>query len=83
MSDLERLRAFAQAIMDASDWPEGGDLDGFQIQEIAEIHGLLVATQQTKPCGAGCWCAEYNGEISEAQPAICFRKTPLLTGCAT
>lgn len=78
--ELSRLRDFAQAIMEAADWPEGGDVEGGQIQDIAEEHGLLVKTEQTKPCGEDCWCLEYNGEISETSPAICYRKTPLLLG---
>lgn len=79
IAERDALRSFAQAIMEAADWPDGGDVDGFQVQELAEEHGLLVKTEQTKPCGENCSCLEYNGEVSEKWPAICYRKTPLLT----
>jgi hypothetical protein len=75
-----QLRAFALAIMKEADWPQGGDVDGFQIQELAEEYGLLVKTEQTKPCGENCHCLEYIGEVSEKEPATCYRKTPLLLG---
>lgn len=72
-SDLEKLRAFAQAILD--DWPDIGGLDGFEVQELAEKHGLLTPTIATGPCGETCLCAEYDDF-----PMTCYHKTATLTG---
>src|SRR5690242_8335694 len=55
VSDLERLRAFAQEVMQA--WPEGG-IDGGDLQEIAEKHGLLIEKQMVAPCCESCNCAD-------------------------
>jgi len=72
MSDLEKLRAFAQAVMQS--WPTG-DVDGGEVQDLAVKHGLLESFEATGPCCEdGCTCAEFDF------PATCYRKTPLLTG---
>ena len=73
MSDLEQLRAFAQAVMES--WPEG-DVDGGHLQDIAEKHGLITPLNVTEPCSeTGCMCKEMDN-----LPGICYRKTQLLTG---
>lgn len=72
MSDIEKLRAFANQIM--SCWPEG-DVDGGFLQDAAEACGLIEPTQMAAPCGVNCQCAE----IADF-PTTCYRKTRLLTG---
>jgi hypothetical protein len=73
MTDLEKLRAFAQAVL--SDWPDSAP-DGFELQELGEKHGLLTPVEVTEPCDPDhCGCAEYDDF-----PMICYRRTPLLTG---
>lgn len=72
-ADRDNLRAFAVDIM--GDWPEGGNLDGGDIQDIASEHGLLIETTVTESCGEGCTCQHYT-----SFPTTCFRKTQLLTG---
>jgi hypothetical protein len=73
MSEINKLRAFAQAILD--DFPDSAP-DGFEIQELAEQHGLLEPVEVTKPChDEFCSCAEV-GDF----PMQCYRKTKLLTG---
>jgi len=51
---------------------EGGDLDGGDIQALAERHGLLRPVTVKEPCGEGCVCREYNDF-----PCRCYRKTYL------
>lgn len=73
MTNEQRLRAFAQAILKG--WPDFDTYDGFDLQELATTHGLLAPIQVTEPCGEDCNCAEY-GDF----PTDCYRFTPLLTG---
>lgn len=76
LSSEQRLRSFAQEVM--RDWPEYDGIDGADLQDLAEKHGLLELHQVTEPCGQACHCAEY-GEF----PQACYRKTPLLMGEAS
>lgn len=72
LADIDALRGFAQDIMEC--WPHS-ELDGCDLQDIAEAHGLLKPETRTEACGENCACAEY-GDF----PAECYRKTSLLTG---
>ena len=69
--ELKNLRAFARAVMDP--WPEG-ELDGGDLQDIAEKYGLLKQETVTEPCGENCWCENYYGEF----PAVCYKKVAWL-----
>ena len=75
------LVGFCSDVMES--WPEGG-VDGGQLQEIAEKHGLLVPEERTEFCekdedGCGtCPCAEYHGDPSEG--FTCYRRVPLQGG---
>ena len=71
-AELASLRAFAQAVMES--WPES-DVDGGELQDMAERHGLLRPETRTEPCGEDCLCAEV-GDF----PTTCYRKTGLLKG---
>jgi hypothetical protein len=73
VSDIDKLRAFAQAVLDG--WPDVPQWDGFDLQDLAVKHGLLEATTVTEFCGEGCQCAEVN-----EFPMECFRFTALLKG---
>lgn len=66
MNDIDRLRAFANDIIDEY------QLDVEGVQDIAVKHGLLAAVNVTEPCGPDCRCAEYGF------PTECYRKTALL-----
>ena len=48
--ETKKLRAFAQAVMEA--WPDGG-IEGGDLQEIAEKHGMLAQKTMAAPCGDG------------------------------
>lgn len=71
--EIATLRGFAQDVME--DWPESSGIDGGDLQNIAEKHGVLRAETRTEPCGENCMCADH-GDF----PAMCYRKTALLTG---
>ena len=72
MTDLEKLRGFAQEIMEC--WPSG-DVDGAVLQEAAVRWELIVPKEMTEPCCDACTCAGVD-----EFPLICYRKQPALTG---
>ena len=71
--DLEK---FAKKMFELSDWPEGGDIDGFDFQEAAVECGLLTPETRHEPCGEWCHCDSYHGDMSEG--VTCYRKAPFL-----
>lgn len=82
MSDLKKLRAFAQDVMEFC--PDDFNLDGMELQEIAVKHGLLKPEIRYKDCSVEgvltCQCAEYY-DLEEFELGIeCYRHTELLTG---
>jgi hypothetical protein len=83
VSDEGKLRAFAQEILKG--WPEGGDVDGFTLQDLAVKYDLLRKCDPPpkQPCGEHCSCAEYHpaGDF-ERGAVVCFRRTPVLNGPA-
>jgi hypothetical protein len=79
-AQIEALLAFATDIMEA--WPMGG-IDGAELQDIAEKHGLLSPVTLTAPCHEECNCTDYGLTPEEwASGHICYRKTALLRGDA-
>jgi len=68
------FEGFARAIFKG--WPEpwGETLDGFELQELGEKHGVLVAYEMSKPCGEHCGCAEFYGE--DDAPWTCYYLAP-------
>lgn len=71
MTDIEKLKGFASAVLDC--WPE--DCDGADIQNLAEKFGLLEKIQVTEPCGEQCDCAGMQNI-----PGECYRRTALAKG---
>ena len=78
-SENKKLRAFAQAIMEA--WPEGG-IEGDDLQEIAVKHGMLAPETRFEPCGEWCKCNGIGGYDSDdwQRGVECYRRTALLMG---
>ena len=79
LADTNKLRAFAQAIMEA--WPDGG-IEGDDLQEIACRHGMLAPEIRHEPCGEWCQCngiGGYGGDDWQ-RGVECYRRTALLTG---
>ena len=76
-AELEQARkweAFGRAML--KDWPEpyGACLDGFDLQELGEKHGVLIGTEHAEPCGDDCNCvAEYG---ADEFPITCYRVLP-------
>ena len=77
-AELRALREFAADMFDASDWPDGGDVDGFEFQELATKHGLLRPEQRTEPCGEDCQCCEVHSEEDMKDGFTCLRKAEWL-----
>lgn len=77
MAMRDALRAFARDAMRV--WPHG-DLDGGDLQDIAEKHGLLRQETRYEPCGDGCNCAEVCDEEDFKRGVTCYLKTELLMG---
>ena len=72
LPEVQKLQAFAQAIMEH--WPEFGcELDGFELQELAAEHGLIVEKVMDDSCGENCQCASLGATF----PTKCWRKTSL------
>ena len=78
--ERKKLRAFAAELF--AEWPEECGIDGFDLQDLAVKHGLLVGERVYEPCQAeGCFCEEMHGRNDIKVGGItCYRKTPLLTG---
>lgn len=77
VDDLAKLRAFAAELL--KDWPDYMGLDGFELQDLAIKHGLLVGSTVTQPCRAeGCQCAEYNTDAEMEGGVTCYRKSDVL-----
>lgn len=73
LEERARLRAFIVDLFEATvDWPEGGDVDAGEFEELAVHHGLLKSETRTAPCAENCFCAEYHGDM--AAGVICYRK---------
>ena len=70
------FKKFAQKMFELSDWPEGGDIDGFDFQEAAVECGLLLPETRTQPCGEDCFCEEYHGDMKDG--VTCYRKSQAL-----
>jgi hypothetical protein len=74
--DATALRAFAHDVM--GEWPENCGVDGFEIQDLAEKHGLLRPEERTESCGEGCQCEAMSADW----PTQCYRFTELYRGAA-
>ena len=81
LADTNKLRSFAQAIMES--WPDGG-IEGDDLQEIAVKHGMLAPEIRHEPCGEWCQCNSMNCLDSDDWKGggDCYRRTALLTGGA-
>ncbi len=81
----DQLLAFANDILDS--WPDGGSLDGGDIQEYAVKHGLLRPTVVHEPCNSddpdqSCRCAEYCMPDEFSEGVMCYRRADALKGGA-
>lgn len=70
--ERDQARAFVVELFEETDWPEGGDLDGFVFQEAAARAGILTPQERTEFCAENCHCAEYHGDPTGG--FVCYRK---------
>jgi len=75
-AERDALREFVADMFEAAEWPEGGDIDGGQFQELATKHGILAEEERIAPCEGreSCWCSDYGGP----GPTTCYRKAQWL-----
>jgi len=66
MTEEEKCVAFARDVL--RDW-FNGYLRGGVLQELGRLHGLLIETTMTEPCGDNCRCNEYGANF----PTVCYR----------
>lgn len=77
----DKLRAFARELFEH--WPEAAGVDGFQLQDLGEKHGLLAKKDPAprQPCGENCACREYYPDEDFHEGAvICYQRTEVLDG---
>ena len=71
---LESYQDFAKGILRLANWPEIGDVDAFEIQELAAKFGILEKTTQFKSCcEEACLCAEYHSAEGMSEGVTCYR----------
>jgi hypothetical protein len=79
LKELSRLQSFVRDLIDLADWPEGGDIDGFEFQDLAVKHGLLLPETRYKPCSEEhCSCASYYADDEWEDGITCYRLDPSL-----
>ncbi len=72
-----KLKGFARDIL--KDWPDASP-DGFDVQDYAIKHGLLMAKaiKPTEPCGEFCACAEYFTRDEWGTGVECFERVAFI-----
>lgn len=75
---LGKLMGFAISMFDASDWPDGGDVDMFEFQEAAIEHGLLLPEIRHEFCEEECACHEGYDNDDKLKGWTCYRIAPWL-----
>lgn len=68
--NLELLKALVHKLAERT-W-EGGELDGWDLQDLLLDAGILTPVEVTEPCGENCKCEEYDCEF----PTTCHRLAP-------
>ena len=81
----DQLLEFARDIL--QHWPDGADLDGGDIQEIAVKRGLLIGRTVNEPCHGGdpdkpCACSVYCDNVDFANGVTCYSRAEFLIGGA-
>ena len=71
MSEEERMKAFIRELFDIY-YPDCGDIDGGELQDLAEKHGILVPEIRHAPCGEFCNCAQVCSDEEFAEGVKCY-----------
>lgn len=76
-AQLTPLRGFAVELL--KDFPDYMGLDGFELQDLAIKHGLLIGFAVNKPCREeGCQCADYHTEAEMEGGVTCYRRADFM-----
>lgn len=54
---IQKLAAFGAAVLRGCRIPEPSGMDGGELQDLAEEHGVIVRREVDEPCCEGCACA--------------------------
>ena len=72
--EIQRLKMFEAFVWDIyDDWPDCGTLDGFDLQELGEKHGVLIPEKRTTLCHPECNCSEYYSSADIEAGFTCYR----------
>lgn len=71
--DLLALQMFTDSVI--GEFPDHGDIDGFDLQDIAVACGLLKEETITAPCGEHCSCFFDADVVGQCQ---CYRVQPVM-----
>jgi hypothetical protein len=72
ISNYQKLINFTKEILEAAN-DGGGDLDGFDFQDICEKHGILSPVIQHAPCGEYCVCSQACSDEEFAEGVKCYQ----------
>lgn len=72
------VEGVSKDILEASNWPDGGDLDGGTLQDILVKWGILTPVIAHEACGEHCVCAEYYDREEFMEGVTCYRRAEFL-----
>ena len=72
MSEEEKMKAFIRELFDIY-CPDCGDIDGGELQDLAEKRGILVPEIRHAPCGEFCNCAQVCSDEEFEEGVKCYR----------
>lgn len=72
MSEEEKMKSFIRELFDIY-YPDCGDIDGGELQDLAEKHGILVPEIRHEPCGEFCNCAQVCYDEEWQEGVKCYR----------
>lgn len=67
----EKMKAFIKDLFDEY-YPECGDIDGGELQDLAEKHGILVPEIHHEPFGEFCNCDQVCSDEEFEEGVKCF-----------
>lgn len=67
----EKMKTFIRELFDIY-YPDCGDIDGGELQDLAEKHGILVPEIRHEPCGDSCNCAQICSDEEFREGVKCY-----------
>lgn len=72
MLDQEKMKSFIRELFDIY-YPDCGDIDGGDLQDLAEKHGILVSEIRHIPCNDElCACAQVCSDMEFFEGVKCY-----------